>query len=208
MHRALVLICILAVCISTSHSLCIAPYFHIRHAYFSKSSRSYGCTMSGSADERWSALPHVDRKQAIRIAVTTALTGNVLNSDEVLAVFNVAEGIGSVRPRSASSIDGWAAIPVWPSWPTPTSPTGGRVRPIALSSISADPFLLLAHHRHSFSPNDPLRMPFKAVGGALGLPYVGDEGFALHPHRGLDIWTIVLDGSDGFRHRSLKHPPR
>ena len=64
-----------------------------------------------------------------------------------------------------------------------------------------DPFLLLAHHKHSFTPGDPLRGPFKAVGGALGLPYVGDEGFALHPHRGIDILTYVLDGSDGFRHR-------
>lgn len=75
------------------------------------------------------------------------------------------------------------------------------MRPIAPDPAAADPFLLLAHHRHSFSPLDPLRAPFRAVGGALGLPYVGDEGFALHPHRGIDIWTIVLDGSDGFRHK-------
>ena len=52
---------------------------------------------------------------------------------------------------------------------------GGRVRPIAPDPVAADPFLLLAHHRHSFSPGDPLRAPFRAIGGALGLPYVGDE---------------------------------
>jgi len=71
---------------------------------------------------------------------------------------------------------------------------------MSLDLGAADPFLLLAHHRHSFSPGDPFRGPFKTVGGALGLPYVGDEGFKLHPHRGIDIWTIVLDGSDGFCH--------
>ena len=35
----------------------------------------------------------------------------------------------------------------------------------------------------------------------LGLPYVDVEGFKMHPHRGFDIWTYVLDGSDGFQHR-------
>lgn len=64
-----------------------------------------------------------------------------------------------------------------------------------------DPFLLLAHHDHWFDPRDPLREPFKAVGKTLGLPYVDVEGFSMHPHRGFDIWTYVLDGSDGFRHK-------
>lgn len=73
--------------------------------------------------------------------------------------------------------------------------------PISPDPSIADPFLLLAHHKHSFTPGDPLRGPFRAVGGALGLPYVGDEGFKMHPHRGIDILTYVLDGSDGFRHR-------
>ena len=39
------------------------------------------------------------------------------------------------------------------------------------------------------------------AGKALGLPYVDVEGFSMHPHRGFDILTYVLDGSDGFRHR-------
>ena len=32
-------------------------------------------------------------------------------------------------------------------------------------------------------------------------PYIDVEGFSMHPHRGFDILTYVLDGSDGFRHR-------
>jgi redox-sensitive bicupin YhaK (pirin superfamily) len=98
-------------------------------------------------------------------------------------------------PRSAVSVDSHAAIPVWPSW------AGGRVIPMSLGGALQDPFLLLAHHDHWFDPKDPLRQPFKAVGKALGLPYVDVEGFKMHPHRGFDIWTYVLDGSDGFRHR-------
>jgi redox-sensitive bicupin YhaK (pirin superfamily) len=142
----------------------------------------------------WRALPHIDRGQVVRSAAAAVFAPALVTRAAV------PPG-GPVQPRSAASIDAWAAIPVWPAWPTPTSPTGGRVRPITPDPALADPFLLLAHHRHSFSPNDPLRGPFREVGGALGLPYVGDEGFKLHPHRGIDIWTIVLDGSDGFRHR-------
>jgi len=39
------------------------------------------------------------------------------------------------------------------------------------------------------------------AGKALGLPYVDVEGFSMHPHRGFDILTYILDGSDGFKHR-------
>jgi quercetin 2,3-dioxygenase len=86
------------------------------------------------------------------------------------------------------------AIPVWPSW------AGGRVVPVSLGGALQDPFLLLAHHKHWFDPRDPLRGPFQQAGRLLGLPYVDVEGFSMHPHRGFDIWTYVLDGSDGFRH--------
>lgn len=43
------------------------------------------------------------------------------------------------------------------------------------------------------------------AGKALGLPYVDVEGFSMHPHRGFDILTYILDGSDGFRHRDSLH---
>ena len=144
----------------------------------------------------WRSLPHVDRASALKTAAAAAFGG----APALARAFDMPPG-RPAAPRTAAAIDSWGAIPVWPAWPTPTSPIGGRVRPIMPDPKLADPFLLLAHHRHSFSPNDPLRGPFRTVGGALGLPYVGEEGFKLHPHRGLDIFTIVLDGSDGFRHR-------
>jgi hypothetical protein len=146
----------------------------------------------------WRPLPHVhvDRASALRTAV--AAGSSLLLPSASQAVIGLPPG-GPANPRVAASIDSWAAVPVWPAWPTPTSPFGGRVRPITPDPYDADPFLLLAHHKHSFSPGDPLRGPFRTIGGALGLPYVGEEGFKLHPHRGIDIFTIVLDGSDGFR---------
>jgi redox-sensitive bicupin YhaK (pirin superfamily) len=97
--------------------------------------------------------------------------------------------------RSVASIGSNVAIPVWPTW------GGGRVVPVSLGGPDHDPFLLLAHHKHWFDPRDPLRKPFQTVGKVLGLPYVDVEGFSMHPHRGFDILTYILDGSDGFRHR-------
>ena len=92
--------------------------------------------------------------------------------------------------RRAGDIQQWPRIPVWPSW------AGGRVIPMGLPN--ADPFLLVAHHKHWFDPRDPLRGPFRAFGKATGLPYIDVEGFSMHPHRGFDILTYILDGSDGF----------
>jgi hypothetical protein len=212
----------------------------------------------GEQGQEWRALPHVDRGQAIRIAagaIGGAIVGGAIADDAIVggaigAIVGGAAPAGAATsalptaaaaavrsappsPRSAASIDGWTALPVWPVWPTPASPVydgftavpqtrrewsgekgqaltqpphrrakqltqvradvhalthsreralspslyqlGGRVRPIAPDPVAADPFLLLAHHRHSFSPGDPLRAPFRAIGGALGLPYVGDE---------------------------------
>ena len=128
----------------------------------------------GEDDSEWRTLPHVDRAQAIRIAGASAI-GRV-NLFQTVAVAKPPARTRPEKPRSAGPIDKWPALPVWPVWPTPASPTGGRVRPIAFAAdpLEADPFLLLAHHRHSFSPGDPLRAPFRAIGGALGLPYVGE----------------------------------
>jgi redox-sensitive bicupin YhaK (pirin superfamily) len=127
-------------------------------------------------------LPHFDRRE-ILVSGAALATATYHNN-----VVSAADEI-----RSVASIQSHLAIPVWPSW------GGGRVVPISLEGD--DPFLLLAHHKHWFDPKDPLRKPFKEAGKALGLPYVDVEGFALHPHRGLDILTYVLDGSDGFCHK-------
>ena len=69
--------------------------------------------------------------------------------------------------RRAGDIQQWPRIPVWPSW------AGGRVIPMGLPN--ADPFLLVAHHKHWFDPRDPLRGPFRAFGKATGLPYIDVE---------------------------------
>lgn len=65
-------------------------------------------------------------------------------------------------------------LPVWPVWSgvvaqcfdwikapqiseSIVSSIGGRVVPITLSNLDVSPFLLLAHHCHSFTPLDPIR---------------------------------------------------
>ena len=67
---------------------------------------------------------------------------------------------------------------------------GGRVVPMTLNSNSLSPFLLLAHHCHSFTPNDPMRLITNLL-----LP----EGFPAHPHSGFSTVTYCIDG--GLNHR-------
>jgi redox-sensitive bicupin YhaK (pirin superfamily) len=67
---------------------------------------------------------------------------------------------------------------------------GGRVIPISLTDSNVSPFLLLVHHRHSFTPFDP----FRALTSLL-LP----EGFPAHPHAGFDTLTYCIKG--GLKHR-------
>lgn len=67
---------------------------------------------------------------------------------------------------------------------------GGRVAPMSLEHEDADPFLLLVHHRHRFSPWDPIRPLFRLL-----LP----EGFPAHPHRGFETVTMTMHG--GLAHR-------
>jgi len=101
----------------------------------------------GEQGQDWRALPHVDRGQAIRIAagaIGGAIVGGALADDAIVggaigAIVGGAAPAGAstsalptaaaaaVRsappsPRSAASIDGWTALPVWPVWPTPASP--------------------------------------------------------------------------------------
>lgn len=156
-------------------------------------------TADDASKSVWRPLPHVDRRHVLRGAAVIAGTQTVARSNPAMgeptpALFTVTTSTSSPQ-RSVASIDSHLAIPVWPSW------GGGRVVPISLGGALEEPFLLLAHHKHWFDPRDPLREPFKKVGKALQLPYVDVEGFPMHPHRGFDIWTYVLDGSDGFCHR-------
>jgi len=67
---------------------------------------------------------------------------------------------------------------------------GGRVCPMSLDPSFTDPFILCVHHRHSFTPWDPIRPIFRLL-----LP----DGFPAHPHRGFETATYILQG--GLRHR-------
>lgn len=102
-------------------------------------------------------------------------------------------------------------LPVWPAWfgviyilldlifqPSFSAKLedrfGGRVCPMIFrDTASTDPFLLVAHHRHSFFAFDPLRYLFRFL-----LP----EGFPAHPHRGFETVTYVLRG--GLVHRDSR----
>jgi redox-sensitive bicupin YhaK (pirin superfamily) len=97
-----------------------------------------------------------------------------------LPVWPVAAGV-TAWAAERLGLTGWAA--------SIEDRFGGRVTPMSLPP-EADPFLMLVHHTHSFSPFDPLR-PLSA----LILP----EGFAAHPHRGFETATYVIEG--GLRHR-------
>mmetsp|Transcript_63319 Transcript_63319/g.151056 ORF Transcript_63319/g.151056 Transcript_63319/m.151056 type:complete len:463 (+) Transcript_63319:90-1478(+) len=69
---------------------------------------------------------------------------------------------------------------------------GGRVCPMLFDDRSrSDPFLLMAHHRHSFNVLDPFRYLFRSI--------IMPEGFPAHPHRGFETVTYVLRG--GLVHR-------
>lgn len=152
----------------------------------------------------WQPLPHIPQMERRGVLAGGASLATAAVAGAVRPPISSAAEISSdawpapdsgTADRSVSSVDSHPVIPVWPTW------GGGRVVPVSLGSPLHDPYLLLAHHKHWFDPRDPLRGPFKAVGKALGLPYVDVEGFSMHPHRGFDILTYVLDGSDGFRHR-------
>eukprot|EP01039_Chlorochromonas_danica_P007069 gene7069-7819_t len=98
-------------------------------------------------------------------------------------------------------------LPVWPVWGGVLAQladwvgakalssaimqhVGGRVVPISLSESSLSPFILLVHHKHSFTSLDPFRPISKLL-----LP----EGFPAHPHAGFDTVTYCVEG--GMRHR-------
>ncbi|CAM9817967.1 unnamed protein product [Phaeothamnion confervicola] len=107
--------------------------------------------------------------------------------------------------RTVSKVERYPRLPVWPvqnglffflldllrltEWAHLLEQRfGGRVCPMALQAADADPFVLLAHHRHSFHPWDPIRPIFRFF-----LP----EGFPAHPHRGFSTVTYVLKVRSG-----------
>jgi len=86
--------------------------------------------------------------------------------------------------RSVRRIESVNKIPFWPTW------AGGGIRAMLLNNRDEwDPFLLLAHHKHSFSPWDPLRRIQKSI-----MP----EGFPMHAHGGIETVTYMIEG--GFLH--------
>ena len=142
---------------------------------------------TAALSQKWLQLPEINPGTFTRRDVASGAAVSAV------ATPIAASASQKTASRRAGDIQQWPRIPVWPSW------AGGRVIPMGLPN--ADPFLLVAHHKHWFDPRDPLRGPFRAFGKATGLPYIDVEGFSMHPHRGFDILTYILDGSDGFRHR-------
>jgi hypothetical protein len=87
---------------------------------------------------------------------------------------NIGPSKNARYPPFETAIHQPIKLPVWPVWSgviaqcfdwlkapqiseSITSSIGGRVVPITLSSLDVSPFMLLAHHSHSFTPLDPVR---------------------------------------------------
>ena len=102
---------------------------------------------------------------------TLSIVGMILPMSALRVIIN---GRAGDLPQFASSIHQPIKLPVWPVWSgviaqcfdwlkapqiseAITSSLGGRVVPISLSNLDVSPFLLLAHHSHSFTPLDPVR---------------------------------------------------
>lgn len=125
----------------------------------------------------------------------------------VVAGLARATAMPLARPRPVASVQKPLRLPFWPlangialtaldlvglkSFAAEAEVAiGGRVAPMSLDGADADPFILLVHHRHRFSPWDPLRPLLRLV-----IP----EGFPAHPHRGFETVTMTLEG--GLTHR-------
>lgn len=112
-----------------------------------------------------------------------------------------------VTQRGVAQVEKFARLPVWPVWQGVflffaskifgeevvagwEDFLGGRVCPNFFSAEATSPFVLLVHHRHSFSNWDPVRYIQRTF-----FP----EGFPSHPHRGFITVTYCLKG--GMIHR-------
>ncbi len=125
---------------------------------------------------------------------------------------NVGEVTQSAPPqtstkRGVARIEKFARLPVWPVWQGVflffasrifgeevaagwENRIGGRVCPNFFTAEATSPFVLLVHHRHSFSNWDPVKYIQQTF-----FP----EGFPSHPHRGFITVTYCLKG--GMIHR-------
>ena len=126
---------------------------------------------------------------------------------------DIEETIQSTSPprastqRSVARVEKFARLPVWPVWQGVflffaskifgeevaaqwEDRLGGRVCPNFFQAEATSPFVLLVHHRHSFSNWDPVKYIQQTF-----FP----EGFPAHPHRGFITVTYCLKG--GMIHR-------
>lgn len=114
-------------------------------------------------------------------------------------------------PMRSMSIRSQLKIPVWPVWNGVIATVlellnlkdfgetlinkgaGGRVIPMSLDD-ELSPFLLLVHHKHSFTPFDPFRTITNLI---------TPEGFPAHAHAGFSTVTITIPDQDsnGLIHR-------
>ena len=117
---------------------------------------------TAALSQKWLQLPEFDLNPGT-FTRRDAASAAALSAAAPVA----ASAAQNTASRRAGDIQQWPRIPVWPSW------AGGRVIPMGLPN--ADPFLLVAHHKHWFDPRDPLRGPFRAFGKATGLPYIDVE---------------------------------
>jgi len=136
-----------------------------------------------------------------------------IHSSKTSVEDNMGETIQSPPPQASSTqrgvarIEKFARLPVWPVWQGVflffaskifgeevaagwENRIGGRVCPNFLTAEATSPFVLLVHHRHSFSNWDPVKYIQQTF-----FP----EGFPSHPHRGFITVTYCLKG--GMVHR-------
>jgi redox-sensitive bicupin YhaK (pirin superfamily) len=127
-----------------------------------------------------------------------------LTKDVLAAPIN--QEVGTKSLRQVDSIEQFARLPIWPIWSgvllflvsrvssslaaSIEDALGGRVCPNFLNAQQTSPFVLMVHHRHSFSAIDPIRFIQRTF-----FP----EGFPSHPHRGFVTVTYCLKG--GMIHR-------
>lgn len=168
-------------------------------------SRQLSRSVLNDASARLSSVSTRPRRQ-ISPKVRTALFSSTRDpqADARPPITNSEVDIKSTR--QVESIEQFARLPIWPIWSgillfltSRLSPSlaasiedaiGGRVCPNFFNAQQTSPFVLMVHHRHSFSALDPIRFIQQ---------FVFPEGFPSHPHRGFVTVTYCLKG--GMIHR-------